>query len=351
MKKINTVVMGKSGVGKSTIVNSILGEELAETGIGKPVTEETTKFEKDKCPFLFYDTKGLELEEKENTIRNIENIIRERAKTEDPEEFIHYIWYCINARTSRIEEYEIDLIKKLSKNTDIIIVLTQAINDNAEILKEEIKRKDLPILDAVPILALKYEFTENQKIERYGLEELIDLSFINLDKAKEKTEKYASILNLDKKAEFSRKIIKKHIKLAFATGIAPIPFQDAFLLVPNQVAMIKKINDVFKIEIDKKSIRFLISGILGTMGATFVGKTIVSNAFKFIPGIGTVAGGAISASTASLLTKALGYSYIEVLSLSLKRKYSGDSLELNEFSDKLKSLFVKNLKILNREEK
>ena len=34
------------------------------------------------------------------------------------------------------------------------------------------------------------------------------------------------------------------------------------------------------------------------MGTTFIGKTVVSNIFKMIPGIGTVTGGAISATTA-----------------------------------------------------
>ena len=40
---------------------------------------------------------------------------------------------------------------------------------------------------------------------------------------------------------------------------------------------------------------------------------MVSNLLKFIPGVGSVAGGAISAATAAALTTALGELYIAVL--------------------------------------
>ena len=38
--KTNILIAGKSGVGKSSLLNYIFGEEVAETGAGKPVTAE-----------------------------------------------------------------------------------------------------------------------------------------------------------------------------------------------------------------------------------------------------------------------------------------------------------------------
>lgn len=35
--KTNILIAGKSGVGKSSLLNYIFGEEVAETGAGKPV--------------------------------------------------------------------------------------------------------------------------------------------------------------------------------------------------------------------------------------------------------------------------------------------------------------------------
>ena len=97
-----------------------------------------------------------------------------------------------------------------------------------------------------------------------------------------------------------------------ATGAIPIPFADAPLLIGQQVAMMVAINSVFKFDIERDALVSLATAVIGVGGATVVGKTVVSNLLKFIPGVGSVAGGAISAGTAGLITLALGKAYIEV---------------------------------------
>ncbi|MCV5870844.1 GTP-binding protein, partial [Escherichia coli] len=52
---------------------------------------------------------------------------------------------------------------------------------------------------------------------------------------------------------------------------------------------------------------------IGVTGVSFAGRAIVSNILKCFPGVGTIAGGAISATTAAALTVALGEAYIAVL--------------------------------------
>jgi uncharacterized protein (DUF697 family) len=49
-------------------------------------------------------------------------------------------------------------------------------------------------------------------------------------------------------------------------------------------------------------------------GATVVGRSIVSNLLKLVPGAGSAAGATISAVTASTLTTAFGEAYIATLS-------------------------------------
>lgn len=51
----------------------------------------------------------------------------------------------------------------------------------------------------------------------------------------------------------------------------------------------------------------------GTTSATFAGRAIVANLLKIVPVAGTFAGGAISATTATTLTVALGELYIAAL--------------------------------------
>ncbi len=46
MGHVNILIAGRSGVGKSTLVNAIFHEDLAETGQGRPVTKETKEITK-----------------------------------------------------------------------------------------------------------------------------------------------------------------------------------------------------------------------------------------------------------------------------------------------------------------
>ena len=60
----NTVTIltaGKTGVGKSTLINTVFRESLAETGVGKPVTAHLNYYKKESVPIALYDTQGLEL--------------------------------------------------------------------------------------------------------------------------------------------------------------------------------------------------------------------------------------------------------------------------------------------------
>ena len=61
LKTLNIIVAGKTGVGKSTLINSVFQGDLAETGMGKPVTDHMRKITKKGVPLAIYDTRGFEL--------------------------------------------------------------------------------------------------------------------------------------------------------------------------------------------------------------------------------------------------------------------------------------------------
>ena len=118
---ISVLLIGKSGVGKSTLINEILElpeGQKAKEGIGTFVTQETRAYKNGKVPYLrLIDTRGIELTEK----YNIENIKDEAAKyirqqiEEKPintNNFIQCIWYCLTG--DRFEDVESKILSELS---------------------------------------------------------------------------------------------------------------------------------------------------------------------------------------------------------------------------------------------
>lgn len=140
-----------------------------------------------------------------------------------------------------------------------------------------------------------------------------------------------------------------NIVLGFATstgvtGAIPIPFADAPLLIAQQVAMMAAINGVFKFDVSKDALKSLATAALGVGGATVIGKTVASNLLKLVPGVGSVAGGAISAGTAGLITLALGKAYIEVCKAIKMGNLDQDDLTKKAGLDMLKKAFKEQIK-------
>lgn len=91
LNTINIIVAGKTSVSKSTLINSVFKEKLADTGMGKPVTSHMRKITKKGVPLAIYDTRGFELgkevqaEVKQEVMDTISNV---RA-TQDINKAIH----------------------------------------------------------------------------------------------------------------------------------------------------------------------------------------------------------------------------------------------------------------------
>ena len=57
----NILITGQTGVGKSTLVNAIFRAELAEEGVGRPVTQRVQRHDAPGVPVTIFDTPGIEL--------------------------------------------------------------------------------------------------------------------------------------------------------------------------------------------------------------------------------------------------------------------------------------------------
>ena len=352
LNTLNIIVAGKTGVGKSTLINAVFRDKLAETGMGKPVTDHMRKISKKGIPLAIYDTKGFELgkEVQQQVKQEVMETISKGLATQDINKAIHCIWYCINTASNRVEPEEIEWLKELSQENQItqvpiIVVLTQSFSKkNADAMRKMILNENLDVVQVVPVLAEDYEIDEEYVAKSYGLDVLIHVMGEALPDELMDTLQNVQIASLAEKKKRAQAAIATATLAAAGEGAAPIPFSDCALLIPTQLGMIASITVIFGFDVNKSILTAFLSSTLGSGGATLLGKTVVSNLVKLIPGIGTAAGGAISAATAGVLTAALGEAYIGIMTLVFNGEMSIDDLGTKRGKDQMAALFKHELK-------
>lgn len=352
LKTLNIIVIGKSGVGKSTLINSLFRGNFAETGLGRPVTSEIRKKVKKDYPLAIYDTPGFELsnEQQNNVKEQVLDIIQKGIASKDINEAIHCIWYCVNVGGNRtFDQSELEWLKDFTaKNkvtqVPIIVVLTQAVpKKKAAEMKKLIEGENLEIRKVVPLLAQDMDFDGEYIAHSYGLDTLIDAMTEALPDELQNTLQNVQKASLESKKKAAQAVVAAAVAGSFGEGAAPIPFSDAALLVPTQVGMIAGITVIFGLDINKSFLTSFVTATIGSAGATVLGKTIVANLLKLIPGVGSVAGGFISGTTAGLLTTALGETYITIMEMVYKGELKKEDLYSADTQDTVKELFKKEL--------
>lgn len=336
MGHCNVMVIGKTGVGKSTLVNAVFKDELARTGVGSPVTQHIRKYSKQGCPITIYDTPGMELsgEQNERVRLEVAQCIDE-LRLRDPEEHIHIIWYCIHHEANRLEETELDWLRSLElKDIPVILILTQYLDgsEESEFLKY-LQHQNLPVRYIVPVLARDKVINRQIVIPAHGLEHLIGCTLELLPEVARLAFIRQQLLRVDLKAEAAFKYVSGYVASAAFIGAVPIPFSDAPLLVTAQIGMIANISFIFGYKASPSFYYSLMAALAGIGGAVVTGRAIVSNLLKFIPGVGSIAGGILQATTAATLTLSLGLAYIEVMKAIARAEIRGIQLSESEIQD------------------
>lgn len=323
--KLNILIVGKTGYGKSTLINTIFGEKLAQSGTGKPITQEIKCYTSTKQPDLaIYDSRGLELNAPD-TITNIKQFLSSNH-SKDPNEQIHIVWFCIAEPSRRLEDAEIELFKAIKQHKfPLVAVITKASQDkdeNGQSFKAFVQGK-LGIDDESQVVrtrALEIEDDDGNLQKPKGIDELLEQSCKYMDEGKANALARFQDYNKEQRRQaniaHAKTLVNHYAASCSAAAATPIPFSDIAILIPIQIGMILHISNIFGINISKENAAKLLTALLSVVGTAFTvrfGVQLLGNVLKVIPGFGSAAGGAINATIALGTTKVMGNAYIAYL--------------------------------------
>ena len=188
IESTNVLIIGKSGVGKSSLVNYLFGEDLQKVGVGAPVTEKTiqefTYRYDEHFEMHIYDTWGLEPSAqkadqwKELIFEAIENHDQKSIR-----EWFNTIIFCLNVKSSRIEDFELDIMEELLREKNhLTIVLTHCRSKDdpdgivlRDRVKEILQKREIDPPDDrnfVFVSNVRKKLLGGASVEKFGKEEV-----------------------------------------------------------------------------------------------------------------------------------------------------------------------------------
>lgn len=258
------MVAGITGTGKSTLINAVIGSDMAATGSGKPVTEHIKEYENGDIPISIWDTVGLELdsEKTKESIKSIKNIIASKAEANDKYDRIHAIWYCINSGSNRYQGAELEFIRELhSIGVPFIIVLTQCSGDEDEVnaFENEIKKSNASMgmddIQIVQVLALPVKYRGMPTpIPAFGLDELVNVTLKLLPSFIKSGFIAAQRVSKTEKRRECEEIICSYVKGAQNGFWDYVPLINVFVTDYKIMTMFQKLGKMYNTVLSKESV-------------------------------------------------------------------------------------------------
>lgn len=355
--------VGRRGAGKSSLLNSIFGEQIAkvgsvksQTGMGKWYTY------KGKLGSMeIMDSRGMGEGSKpdenyysEDEIKEIKDSFKEKC----PDAIL---FLCKAKETdSRIKE-DIQNLKDLCEyvyevhdyKIPIITIATQSdeldpLSDRIPPFKNTLKLKNITsasenlyqkvvkeFSESTSKIAVSayLEFDDTGKIVtdyRWNIDKLVELLLEQIPQSAQlELAKISQIKTLQKR--LARKIITGATAICSGIALEPLPFADLPFITGIQISMIIGIGYISGQELNKKSAIEFTSAMGISVGAAFGFRELARALVKLIP----VAGSAISAGVAGAATWALGESAITYF-IDKKSKEDALSVYDSEFKKKKK---------------
>lgn len=220
----NVLVIGNSGVGKSTLINAVLGDdakEVAPTGIGISGTTKDLKIYEDvSIPFRLIDTIGFEPSflKLNSAINAVKKWSKESAKEGGDDKKINVIWYCVEGTSSKLFPEAIRSLSRATKmweNVPVIVVITKSYSEpdreaNIQMVNNAFaaqKRYSKNLKAVIPVVASTFKLNDTAFAAPEGIGELIDMTNSVMPEGVKAAEKDVSAFKLKRKRALSQTVV------------------------------------------------------------------------------------------------------------------------------------------------
>lgn len=313
----NVLVIGNSGVGKSTLINAVLGEERALTGYGiSGTTKDLEIYESEELPFRVIDTIGFEptfLKER-MAIRAVQNWSKNCAKEGKEDNQINVIWFCVDGTSRKLFPKAIQSLARATdiwKSVPIVVVITKSYSvperaENIEMVEKAFasqKKCGRNLKKILPVVAATYELNETAFAVPEGITELIDATNELMPEGVQAGSYDLANYKLGRRRYLAQGVVGVSTTSAVVVGAVPIPVADALILSPLELAEVNAIARIYGVKNDEKSKQLFNSIVeVGTVSAA--ARALIS-ALKSIPGL-NIGASVLNAVIAGSIVAALG---------------------------------------------
>ena len=142
-EKPTIILIGQSGVGKSSLINSIFQEDVAIEGEVSQTTEEFDEHSNDTL--TIYDSKGFSSSDTQTFIERFVSFLKELDKKKK----FYFVWFIINSAIGRLQPFEEEICQKVLKKIPVCFVLNKSdisSQSNRQQLKKSIEELELELL-------------------------------------------------------------------------------------------------------------------------------------------------------------------------------------------------------------
>ncbi len=306
MGRVNVLIAGRTGAGKSTLINAVFRGDLARTGHGRPVTTGVTEISKEGIPVTILDTRGLEMAAYRESLGQLEDEVARRAREPDAARHIHVAWVCIPEDGRRVEDAEIDLVRRLQRHVPVLVVITKARADRG--FRDEVARHLSGARGFVRVRAIAEVLDDGHALGAQGIEELVIQTGALVPEARRTAFAAAQKASLSLKRAAADAVIVAASSKASLLGAVPL---SDLVVVSLQRDMLSAISLAFGLSpTTLEALQPTFAQMLGHG----VARGALRGALSMLPLLGTP----LSMLAASASTKALGRAYAKRLSRLLE---------------------------------